>query len=178
MSLRVGLGYDVHRVKAGRPLVLGGVKFESDWGLEGHSDADVLIHAVGDALLGAAGLGDLGEHFPAGDPKWKNASSIDLLQRIVKLLGERGARVENVDVMLVAEAPKLAPHRAAMCANIAERDRHRARSSEREGDDERDAGRYRPPRGPRRVRRGAGGALASAGAGRSAPRASPCRSRR
>jgi len=119
MSLRVGLGYDVHRVKAGRPLVLGGVKFESDWGLEGHSDADVLIHAVGDALLGAAGLGDLGEHFPAGDPQWKNASSIDLLQRIVKLLGERGARVENVDVMLVAEAPKLAPHRAAMCANIA-----------------------------------------------------------
>jgi len=119
MSLRVGLGYDVHRVKAGRPLVLGGVKFESDWGLEGHSDADVLIHAVGDALLGAAGLGDLGEHFPAGDPQWKNASSIDLLQRIAKLLGERGARVENVDVMLVAEAPKLAPHRAAMCANIA-----------------------------------------------------------
>jgi len=119
MSMRVGLGYDVHRVKAGRPLVLGGVKFESDWGLEGHSDADVLIHAVGDALLGAAGLGDLGEHFPAGDPKWKNASSIDLLKRIVKLLGERGARVENVDVMLVAEAPKLAPHRAAMCTNIA-----------------------------------------------------------
>jgi len=119
MSLRVGLGYDVHRVKAGRPLVLGGVKFESDWGLEGHSDADVLIHAVGDALLGAAGLGDLGEHFPAGDPKWKNASSMDLLKRIAALLGERGASVENVDVMLVAEAPKLAPHRAAMCANIA-----------------------------------------------------------
>jgi 2-C-methyl-D-erythritol 2,4-cyclodiphosphate synthase len=119
MSLRVGLGYDVHRVKAGRPLVLGGVKFESDWGLEGHSDADVLVHAVGDALLGAAGLGDLGEHFPAGDPKWKNASSIDLLERITALLGQRGARVENVDVMLVAEAPKLAPHRTEMCANIA-----------------------------------------------------------
>ena len=119
MSLRVGMGYDVHRVKAGRPLVLGGVKFESDWGLEGHSDADVLLHAVGDALLGAAGLGDLGEHFPAGDPKWKNASSIDLVKRIAALLSERGARVENVDVMLVAEAPKLAPHRAAMCANIA-----------------------------------------------------------
>jgi 2-C-methyl-D-erythritol 2,4-cyclodiphosphate synthase len=119
MSLRVGMGYDVHRVKSGRPLVLGGVKFESDWGLEGHSDADVLIHAVGDALLGAAGLGDLGEHFPAGDPKWKNASSVDLLRRIAALLTERGARVENVDVMLVAEAPKLAPHRAAMCANIA-----------------------------------------------------------
>ena len=119
MSLRVGMGYDVHRVKAGRPLVLGGVKFESDWGLEGHSDADVLLHAVGDALLGAAGLGDLGEHFPAGNPKWKNASSIDLVKRIAALLSERGARVENVDVMLVAEAPKLAPHRAAMCANIA-----------------------------------------------------------
>ena len=119
MSMRVGLGYDVHRVKAGRPLVLGGVKFESDWGLEGHSDADVLLHAVGDALLGAAGLGDLGEHFPAGNPKWKNASSIDLVKRIAALLAERGARVENVDVMLVAEAPKLAPHRAAMCANIA-----------------------------------------------------------
>ena len=119
MSLRVGLGYDVHRVKAGRPLVLGGVRFDSDWGLEGHSDADVLAHAVGDALLGAAGLGDLGEHFPAGDPKWKNASSMDLLRRIATLLGERRARVENVDVMLVAEAPKLAPHRAAMCANIA-----------------------------------------------------------
>src|SRR5204862_3925240 len=112
MTLRVGLGYDVHRVKAGRPLVLGGVRFESDWGLEGHSDADVLVHAVGDALLGAAGLGDLGEHFPAGDPKWKNASSIDLLERITALLGQRGARVENVDVMLVAEAPKLAPPRA------------------------------------------------------------------
>jgi 2-C-methyl-D-erythritol 2,4-cyclodiphosphate synthase len=119
MSLRVGLGYDVHRVKAGRPLVLGGVKFESDWGLEGHSDADVLLHAVGDALLGAAGLGDLGEHFPAGDPKWKNASSMDLLRRIAALLKERGVQTSNVDVMLVAEAPKLAPHRAAMCANIA-----------------------------------------------------------
>lgn len=119
MSLRVGMGYDVHRVKAGRPLVLGGVRFASEWGLEGHSDADVLAHAVGDALLGAAGLGDLGEHFPAGDPKWKNASSMDLLKRIVALLAERGARVENVDVMLVAEAPKLAPHRAEMCANIA-----------------------------------------------------------
>ena len=119
MSLRVGLGYDVHRVKAGRPLVLGGVRFESDWGLEGHSDADVLLHAVGDALLGAAGLGDLGEHFPAGDPKWKNVSSMDLLRRIAALLKERGIQTSNVDVMLVAEAPKLAPHRAAMCANIA-----------------------------------------------------------
>ena len=119
MTLRVGLGYDVHRVKAGRPLVLGGVRLTSDWGLDGHSDADVLSHAVGDALLGAAGLGDLGEHFPPGDARWKDASSLDLLARIVALLQERGAKVVNVDVMLIAEAPKIAPHRAAMCARIA-----------------------------------------------------------
>lgn len=117
--IRVGLGYDVHRVKAGRPLVLGGVRLPSDWGLDGHSDADVLSHAVGDALLGAAGLGDLGEHFPPGDARWKDASSLDLLARIVALLRERGATVVNVDVMLIAEAPKIAPHRAAMCARIA-----------------------------------------------------------
>lgn len=118
-TARVGLGYDVHRVKAGRPLVLGGVRFESDWGLDGHSDADVLAHAVGDALLGAAGLGDLGEHFPPGDARWKDASSLDLLARIAALLNDRGTRIVNVDAMLVAEAPKLAPHRATMCANLA-----------------------------------------------------------
>lgn len=116
---RVGLGYDVHRVKAGRPLVLGGVRFESDWGLVGHSDADVVLHAVGDAVLGAAGLGDLGEHFPAGDPRWKDASSLDLLSRIKSLLDQNGARALNVDAMVIAESPKLAPHRAEMCANIA-----------------------------------------------------------
>jgi 2-C-methyl-D-erythritol 2,4-cyclodiphosphate synthase len=119
VTLRVGLGYDVHRVKAGRPLVLGGVRLESDWGLDGHSDADVMSHAVGDALLGAAGLGDLGEHFPPGDARWKDISSLDLLARIVVLLETRGAKVVNVDIMLVAEAPKIAPHRAAMCARIA-----------------------------------------------------------
>ena len=119
MTTRVGLGYDVHRIAPGRPLVLGGVRFESEWGLDGHSDADVLLHAVGDALLGAAGLGDLGEHFPPSDPRWKDASSVDLLARIGTLLRERGAKVVNVDAMLVAEAPRVAPHRAAMCANIA-----------------------------------------------------------
>lgn len=119
MSLRVGLGYDVHRVRAGRPLVLGGVRFESDWGLDGHSDADVLLHAIGDALLGAAGLGDLGEHFPPGDARWRDISSLELLARIAALLAGAGARVVNVDAMLVAEAPRIAPHRAAMCANIA-----------------------------------------------------------
>ena len=119
MSLRVGLGYDIHRTAPGRPLVLGGVRFESEWGLDGHSDADVLLHAIGDALLGAAGLGDLGTHFPPGDPRWKDASSLDLLRRIAALLAGAGAEIENVDAMLVAEAPRLAPHREAMCANIA-----------------------------------------------------------
>ena len=119
MNLRIGLGYDIHRVLAGRPLVLGGVRFESEWGLDGHSDADVLLHALGDALLGAAGLGDLGEHFPPSDPRWRDASSLDLLTRIAVLLRQQGANIVNVDAMLVAEAPKLAPHRAAMCANIA-----------------------------------------------------------
>ena len=119
MSLRVGLGYDIHRVKPGRALLLGGVRFESEWGLEGHSDADVLLHAIGDALLGAAGLGDLGEHFPPDDPRWRDASSIELLASIAALLRDRGASIENIDSMLIAEAPKLAQHRAAMCANIA-----------------------------------------------------------
>lgn len=119
MNVRVGFGYDIHRVQAGRPLVLGGVRIESDWGLEGHSDADVLLHAIGDALLGAAGLGDLGEHFPPGDARWKDASSLDLLARIRALLEKKGARIANIDAMVVAEAPKLAPHRAAMCGNVA-----------------------------------------------------------
>ncbi len=118
MGMRVGMGYDVHRIETGRPLVLGGVRFASDWGLAGHSDADVLCHAIGDALLGAAGLGDLGTHFPPGDPQWKDASSLLLLTRIAALLADAGARIENVDAMLVAEAPKVAPHRAAMLAAI------------------------------------------------------------
>ena len=116
---RIGMGYDIHRTAAGRPLVLGGVKFESDWGLDGHSDADVLLHAIGDAILGAGGLGDLGDHFPPGDPRWKDASSLDLLVRIRSLLDAKGLHVLNVDAMVVAEAPKLAPRRAEMLANIA-----------------------------------------------------------
>lgn len=119
MNVRVGFGYDIHRIAEGRPLVLGGVRFEGDWGLDGHSDADVVLHAIGDALLGAAGLGDLGTHFPPGDPAWKDASSVDLLARIAGLLEQAGVLVENVDAMVVAEAPRLATHRAAMCANVA-----------------------------------------------------------
>jgi 2-C-methyl-D-erythritol 2,4-cyclodiphosphate synthase len=119
MATRAGIGYDIHAKAAGRPLVLGGVRFESDWGLEGHSDADVIAHAIGDALLGAMSLGDLGEHFPPGDPAWKDASSLDLLRRIHALVAARGGRIVNVDASVVAEAPKLAPRRAEMCAAIA-----------------------------------------------------------
>ncbi len=120
MALRVGIGYDIHRVKEGRPLVLGGVKFDSVWGLEGHSDADVLCHAIGDAILGAMALGDLGTHFPPGDPKWKDASSLDLLERIRTMLYERTASVVNVDATLIAEEPRLAPQRERMRAKIAQ----------------------------------------------------------
>jgi 2-C-methyl-D-erythritol 2,4-cyclodiphosphate synthase len=119
MSMRIGIGYDIHRITAGRPLVIGGVRFEGPWGLDGHSDADVLAHAIGDALLGAAGLGDLGTHFPPGDPQWKGASSLDLLRRIAGMIRERGGRIENVDAMVVAEAPRLAPCRDEMIANLA-----------------------------------------------------------
>jgi 2-C-methyl-D-erythritol 2,4-cyclodiphosphate synthase len=120
MALRVGFGYDVHRIAPGRALVLGGVTIESEWGLDGHSDADVLLHAIGDALLGAAALGDLGSHFPPTEARWKDASSLALLRAIRDLLRGRGAAVANVDATLIAEAPRLAPHRDAMRAGIAE----------------------------------------------------------
>ena len=116
---RIGMGYDIHRIVQGRPLMLGGVHFESTWGLDGHSDADVVLHAIGDALLGATGLGDLGTHFPPDEPRWKDASSLDLLRHIAALLERKGARIVNIDTMVVAEAPKLAPHRDTMRANIA-----------------------------------------------------------
>jgi 2-C-methyl-D-erythritol 2,4-cyclodiphosphate synthase len=120
MALRVGIGYDIHRVKEGRPLVLGGVRFDSQWGLDGHSDADVLCHAIGDAVLGALALGDLGTHFPPGDPQWKDVSSLDLLERIRTMLYERTASVVNIDATLVAEEPRLAPARERMRARIAQ----------------------------------------------------------
>jgi len=114
-NCRVGLGYDIHRIANGRPLVLGGVKFESSWGLEGHSDADVLAHAIGDALLGSLGLGDLGTHFPPGDPRWKDASSLDLLARIRSLIEAASGTIVNVDATVVAEQPKIGPMREMMC---------------------------------------------------------------
>jgi 2-C-methyl-D-erythritol 2,4-cyclodiphosphate synthase len=120
MGLRVGIGYDIHRLVVGRPLVLGGVRFESPRGLDGHSDADVLAHAIGDAVLGAASLGDLGQHFPPGEARWKDASSLDLLRRIRELLEPRNTRIVNVDATLVAEAPRVLPMRERMCANLAQ----------------------------------------------------------
>ncbi|HTO91900.1 MAG TPA: 2-C-methyl-D-erythritol 2,4-cyclodiphosphate synthase [Candidatus Sulfotelmatobacter sp.] len=118
MEIRTGIGYDVHRLEPGRPLVLGGVPIESPFGLDGHSDADVVLHAIGDALLGAATLGDLGEHFPPHDTKWKNASSLELLGLIRALVEGRGYRITYVDTSVIAEVPRIAPHREAMRVNI------------------------------------------------------------
>ncbi|MBI3967425.1 MAG: 2-C-methyl-D-erythritol 2,4-cyclodiphosphate synthase [Chloroflexi bacterium] len=113
------MGYDVHRLVAGRRLVLGGVTIPFDRGLEGHSDADVVVHAVMDALLGAAGLGDIGVHFPPTDEGYRGADSLALLRRVSELLSEPGWRPVNVDVMVVAEAPRLRPYVDAMRANVA-----------------------------------------------------------
>jgi len=116
---RTGIGFDAHRFAAGRRLVLGGVTIPHERGLEGHSDADVLCHAVADALLGAVAAGDIGQHFPDTDPRWKDADSLDLLKRVAALLRERGARPVNVDVTVLAERPRLAPHAEAMRRNLA-----------------------------------------------------------
>ncbi len=119
MSVRIGTGFDVHALVAGRPLVIGGVVIAYDRGLEGHSDADVLLHAIADALLGALALGDLGRHFADTDPAWKGADSRALLRRVVKLVLDRGYTIGNVDATVIAQAPKLAPYIPAMRANIA-----------------------------------------------------------
>ena len=118
-EIRVGQGFDVHALVEGRPLIIGGVTIPFARGLLGHSDADVLLHAITDALLGAAGLGDIGRHFPDSDPQWAGADSRVLLRSAMKLVAAAGWRVGNVDCTLIAEAPKIAPHAAAMCANIA-----------------------------------------------------------
>jgi 2-C-methyl-D-erythritol 2,4-cyclodiphosphate synthase len=113
--MRVGIGYDSHRFAAGRRLVLGGVEIEHEQGLEGHSDADVITHAVIDALLGAAGLGDLGTHFPPDDEAWRDADSLDLLRTVIGMLD---GPVANVDATVICEAPKLAEHRAEIERNL------------------------------------------------------------
>jgi 2-C-methyl-D-erythritol 2,4-cyclodiphosphate synthase len=119
--VRIGIGYDVHGLKAGRDLILGGVHIDHPVGLDGHSDADVLSHAVIDALLGAAALGDIGEHFPDTDPRWQGMSSLDLLEIAAKLVEKGGYRVVNVDATVVAEAPRLHLFLADMQKNIERR---------------------------------------------------------
>ncbi len=118
-EIRVGMGYDVHRLVPGRPLVLGGVVVPHEFGLDGHSDADVLLHAVMDALLGAAGMEDIGHHFPSGDERFENASSVGLLCDVRSMIERAGWRVENIDSTVIAERPVLAPHIPAMRASIA-----------------------------------------------------------
>lgn len=118
--MRIGQGYDSHRFAAGRPLILGGVEIPDHPGLAGHSDADAIAHAVTDALLGAAGLGDIGRHFPPTDPAWKDADSMALLERVVHLLEGENYQVVNVDVTVIAESPRIGPHEAEMRARISE----------------------------------------------------------
>ena len=117
--MRIGHGYDVHKLVEGRDLILGGVKIEYEKGLLGHSDADVLLHAVSDALLGAAGLGDIGKHFPDTDPQYKGADSLVLLQVVAQRVKEAGYRVSNIDVTMIAQRPKLKDHIPQMVLNIA-----------------------------------------------------------
>lgn len=119
-NLRIGLGYDVHRLTEGRDLILGGVRVPYEKGLDGHSDADVLVHAVMDALLGAAKLGDIGRLFPDTDPQYAGISSLELLRRVGRLLKASGYAVVNIDATLVAQAPKIAPYREQMARNMAD----------------------------------------------------------
>jgi 2-C-methyl-D-erythritol 2,4-cyclodiphosphate synthase len=119
MSVRIGNGFDVHAFVAGRPLVIGGVTIAHDRGLEGHSDADVLSHAIADAILGALALGDLGRHFPDADPQWKGADSRKLLRAVAAMMQAQRHVVGNIDATIVAQSPKLAPYVPAMRANIA-----------------------------------------------------------
>jgi 2-C-methyl-D-erythritol 2,4-cyclodiphosphate synthase len=117
--MRIGQGYDVHRLVEGRPLTIGGVTIPHELGLDGHSDADVLLHAVCDALLGAVGKGDIGNHFPDTDPSYRDADSRDLLRQVGEIVSEAGYVVGNIDATVIAQRPRMAPHIAAMQSNIA-----------------------------------------------------------
>ena len=118
-GFRVGSGFDAHRLVAGRPLILGGVAVVHDKGLEGHSDGDCLLHALCDALLGAAAAGEMGQHFPSSDPRWKNAASLTFLQEVARIVAAKGFAVENVDVTVIAQAPALAPYLESMRVKVA-----------------------------------------------------------
>ena len=117
--MRIGYGFDVHKLIAGRKCIIGGVNIPFEKGLDGHSDADVLLHAICDALLGAAALGDIGKHFPPSDDAYKNADSRQLLRHVVDLIHNKNYQVNNIDATVICEAPKLSPYTAQMCANIA-----------------------------------------------------------
>ena len=117
--MRIGQGFDVHALVAGRKLIIGGVEISFHLGLLGHSDADVLLHAICDALLGGVALGDIGQHFPDSDPRYKGIDSRELLRQVMNLVAAQGYRVENVDATIIAQAPKMTPHIPAMVANIA-----------------------------------------------------------
>lgn len=117
--MRVGMGYDVHKLVEGRDMIIGGVKIPYEKGLLGHSDADVLLHAISDALLGAAALGDIGKHFPDSDPAYKGISSVLLLEKVGELLEEKGFLIENIDATIIAQAPKMRPYIDTMRENIA-----------------------------------------------------------
>jgi len=117
--MRIGLGFDIHRLVSGRKLILGGIVIPFEKGLLGHSDADVLVHAVCDAILGAAGLGDIGQHFPDTDPEFKDVSSLKLLAKAYKMISEKGFVVQNIDATIFAEAPKLSQYKTEMQKNIA-----------------------------------------------------------
>jgi 2-C-methyl-D-erythritol 2,4-cyclodiphosphate synthase len=118
--MRIGMGYDVHRLVEDRKLIIGGVDIPYEKGLLGHSDADVLLHAIMDSLLGAAALGDIGKHFPDTDPQYKGASSIELLKHVGRLISDKGYMVGNIDATIIAQKPKMAPHIPAMIKNIAQ----------------------------------------------------------
>ena len=120
MNIRIGFGYDMHRLKEGRPLWMGGILLEHSMGLDGHSDADVLVHAIMDALLGAAALRDIGRHFPDNDPAYEGADSIELLKKVGEMLEERMYLIENIDATVIAQKPKLLPYIDTMVKNVAE----------------------------------------------------------
>ena len=117
--MRIGIGYDIHRLAPGRPLILGGVAIDSEWGLEGHSDADVLLHAISDALLGALGLGDLGQHFPDSDPRYRGIASRNLLETVIGMVKALAYSVHNIDTVVIAQRPRLASYIPAIRQNLA-----------------------------------------------------------
>lgn len=118
--MKIGIGYDVHKLVSGRKLILGGVDIPFEKGLEGHSDADVLVHAIADAILGASKLGDIGKFFPDSDPKYKDANSLELLSIVAKTVATKGYRIQDIDSVIVAQEPKMAPYREQMQKNVAD----------------------------------------------------------